>query len=229
MIRSHYILTWILLSGNIFNISAQSYPEKRLQFIYIDHEVSTPTATLNERLTSRYYDVVQFPDNDAMVVYLSNGRRSPMSFVNLRDFATEWQLEKITKSGRPRDTEDAFKDVLETMNNANQHDVEPLVDVENILSLLEQFQVFAEDASLNFKSLRFDFYIGPQFWRLQNNVSVIARIYSLIQQGLRDEDKGKISFNVFKPSDSQLDYIEGKPFGDTNLNGINDVINIMEY
>ena len=109
--------------GFDLQINAQSYPGKRLQFVYIDHEVSTPTAVLNERLTGRYYDVVQFPDYDAMIVYLSNGRKSPMAFVNLPEFATEAQLVRTTTSGQRRDTEDAFKEVWETMNSANSHDV----------------------------------------------------------------------------------------------------------
>ncbi len=228
MKRFYNILTWLLLFGNIFNMSAQSYPEKRLQFVYIDHEVTTPTAKLNERLTQRFFQVKDFPDRDAMIVYLSNGLISPVAFVNLKEYATDEQLEEITLSGRPRDTDDAFKDVLEKMNNANSHDVEPLVDVDNILTLLEQLQIFAEDGTLNFQSLRFDFYVGTTFWNSFNNERVIARIYALIRQGLQDKDKDKISFNVFNPIGSVLDYEEGKPFGNANLDGINE-IKIMEY
>lgn len=222
----------ILLNGGISELFAQNNSDRSLQFIYIDHEATTPTALLNKRLTDRYYDVVQFPDFNAMIVYLSNGRRSPAAFVNLKEFATRFASDdkylNIVCPFRSRDTEDAFKVVLETMINSNSHDVEPAKDIDNILTLLEQFQVFADDGTMNYQSLRFDFYIGPKFWSLLDNERVIARLYSLVMQGLSDQDKDKVTFNVFKPSDTQLDYTEGKPFGDTNLDGINK-ISIMEY
>lgn len=208
---------------------AQDNSKKNLQFVYIDHEVLTPTKVLNERMTMRYFEVVQYPEQESMILYLSNGRLSPVAFVNLEDYATAEQLPGITTSGQRRDTEDAFNDVLETMNKANSHTVEPIIDINNILSVLDQQQVFDESGKLKFKRLRFDFYVGPQFWQLFNNEKVIARLYAIIQQGLQDSDKDKISFNVFKPKDSHLDYPEGKPFGEFNLNGLNEILNIMEY
>jgi hypothetical protein len=213
----------------VYNSDAQNNKEKRLQIVYIDHEVTTPTKELNSRMTQRFYDVVQYPDQESLVLYLSNGRRSPIAFVNLKEYATDEQLKLISASGQRRDTEDAFKDVLETMNKANSHTVEPLIDINNILSLLEQLQVFDENGRLNFKSLRFDFYIGPQFWLLRNNEKIISRIYAILNHGLKDEDKDKLSFNVFKPANSKLEYTEGKPFGEANLNGINEKLSIMEY
>ena len=221
-----------MLNGYISDSFAQNNSERGLHFVYIDHEATTPTALLNKRLRERYNDVIQFPEYNAMIVYLSNGRKSPAAFVNLQEFVTKFASDEthlsIVAPYRSRDTEDAFKDVMETMINSNSHDVEPARDIDNILTLLEQFQVFADDGTLNFQSLRFDFYIGPKFWSLLNNERIIARLYSLIMQGLSDEDREKIIFNVLKPTDSQLDYVEGKPFGEANLDGINK-INIMEY
>ena len=213
----------------VYNGDAQNNKEKSLQIVYIDHEVTTPTKELNARMTERFYDVVQYPDQEALVLYLSNGRRSPIAFVNLKEFATEEQLKFISASGLRRDTEDAFKDVLETMNKANSHTVEPLIDIDNILSLMEQLQVFDENGALNYKKLSFDFYVGPQFWLLRNNEKIISRIYAILHHGLKDADKDKISINVFKPADTKLEYTEGKPFGEANLNGINEKLSIMEY
>lgn len=202
---------------------------KRLQFVYIDHEVTTPTNVLNQRITQRYYDVVEFPNQEALILYLSNGRRSPMAFVNLKEYLNDVQLERYTVSGLPRDTEDAFKGVLEAMNTANSHTVEARIDMDNILNILERLDVFDENGRLNFKSLRFDFYVGPNFWSLRNNEKIIARLYSVLQQGLQDADKEKVTFNVLKPAGIQFDYIEGEPFGSANLDGINDKLRIMDY
>lgn len=213
----------------INDIDAQNNQEKRLQFVYIDHEVTTPVGLLNERMTQRLSDVGEFPDREALILYLSNGRRSPMAFVNLKEYLTSNQLELFTTLGLPRDTEDAFMNVLEIMNTANSHTVDARADVDNILDLLERFLVFDENGKLNFKSLRFDFYVGPNFWLLRNNEKVIARLYAVLRQGLSDEDKEKISFRVLRPSGVELEYTEGKPFGEANLDGINTQLNIMEY
>lgn len=223
-----FILTCLLLFGTN-HADAQNNQEKRLHFVYIDHEVTTPTKEVNARMTQRFYDVGEFPDREALVIYLSNGRRSPVAFVNLKEYASDVQLSRLTTSGEKRDTEEAFKGVLETMNNANSHSVEARVDVENILDIFEGLKVFDENGKLNFKSLRIDFYVGPNFWLLRNNEKVISRLYALLQQGLQDEDKKKITFSVFKPANVKIDYPEGKPFGDTNLNGINEKLQLLEY
>ena len=212
-----------------FEAFAQNNQEKRLQFVYIDHEVTTPVNILNQRMTQRFYDVGEFPDREALILYLSNGRKSPVAFVNLKEYLNDAQLERFTVSGLPRDTEAAFKEVLEAMNKANSHTVDARMDVDNILDIIDKLQVLDENGKLNFKTLRFDFYVGPNFWLLRNNEKIIARLYSVLQQGLNDADKGKISFNVLKPAGVQLDIIEGKPFGAANLDEINDKLRIMEY
>lgn len=223
------IYTFFFLLGTYEVIAQENNNEKRLHFVYIDHEVTTPTKVLNERMTQRFYDVGEFKDREALVLYLSNGRRSPVAFVNLKDYLTKAQLERLSISGQSRDTEEAFKSVLETMNNANSHDVEPLIDIDNIINLFEGLHVFNDNGKLNFKVLRLDFYIGPKFWLLRNNEKIISRLYALLYHGLQEDDKEKITFNIFKPKGTQLDYPDGKPFGDANLNGINEKLQIMDY
>ena len=203
-------------------MDAQNNQEKRLQIVYIDHEVTTPTDVLNQRMTERFWNAKEFPDGEALILYLSNGRKSPQAFVNLKEFMTERQLEVFTTSSTPRDTEEAFMAVLEAMNTANSHTVEAQMDVDYILQILERFDVFDENGRLNFKSLRFDFYVGPNFWLMNNNEKVIARLYAVILQGLPEDEKEKISFRVLKPSGCQLEYSDGKPFGEANLEGINE-------
>lgn len=231
MRHNFYLLLLFVLFcfGGHHKAVAQGNQGKRLQFVYIDHEVTTPTDVLNERMVQRLYEVGEFPDSEAMIIYLSNGRRSPISLVNIKEYLSAEQLAVLTASGQPRDTGDAFMKVLETMNNANSHDVEARMDINNILNLFEQLHVFDDTGKLNFKALRMDFYVGPKFWLQRNNEKVIARLYALLQQGLQDADKDRITFNVFKPTGTQLDYPEGKPFGETNINGINEKLTIMEY
>lgn len=213
----------------VCDVYAQDNKGKRMQFVYIDHEVTTPTALINNRITDRKNDVSQFPERESLIVYLSNGRRSPVAFVNIKEYLDNEQLMRITPSGNSRDTEEAFKYVLEVLNNANSHTVDARVDVQNILDILEHLNAFDENGKLNYRSIRFDFYIGPNFWQLRNNEKVIARLYSVLRNGLSNDDKEKITFNVLKPENVHIDYIEGKPFGASNLDDINSDIQIMEY
>ena len=98
-----------------------------------------------------------------------------------------------------------------------------------ILNLIEKFNVYNENGTINFKAIRFDFYVGPNYWLLRNNEKVIARLFALLQHGMLESEKEKVTFNVFKPADAHLDYPEGKPFGEANLNEINEKLRIMDY
>lgn len=222
------LLSCILFSVLFANDIEAQNSEKRLQIVYIDHEVTTPTDAVNRRLTERFYQVSSY-ESDALIIYLSNGRRSPMAFVNLKEFLTENQLALLTSSGQPRDTEEAFRVVKEALNSANSHTVDAKADINNILELIDRFNVFDENGKLNYKELRFEFYIEPNFWLLRNNEKVIARLYSLLFNGIPSSEKEKISFRVLKPKGTQLEYSEGQPFGDSNLDGINEEVNIMDY
>lgn len=208
-------------------VSAQSNINKRLQFVYIEHELQTPVSTLIKRMKKRYDEVEEFKDKESLVVYLSSGIFSPVAFVNLEEYADETYLRANTSTGKPRDKRDAFDNVLESMNNANSHTVNATSDVNNILDILEGFEVFADDGSLNYKSLTFDFYIGPSFWLQRNNEKIIARLYAVLQLG--EQNDNNITFNVFKSKSMVLDFPEGVPFGEQNLNGINSKLRILEY
>jgi hypothetical protein len=46
---------------------------------------------------------------------------------------------------------------------------------------------------------------------------------------LGENNANSITFNLFKSKSMQLDYLEGKPFGEYNLNNINAKLRIVEY
>jgi len=218
------LFAFLLISGGA---SAQSKKDKRLQFVYIEHELQTPVSTIIKRMKKRYDEVEEFKNQESLVVYLSSGHYSPVAFLNLDEYADEDFFKRNTISGDPRNTRDAFDNVLEALNNANSHTVDAFSDVDNILDILDGLGVFGEDGTLNFKSLTFDFYIGPNFWLHRNNEKVIARLYAVLQLG--ENNANSITFNLFKSKSMQLDYLEGKPFGEYNLNNINAKLRIVEY
>lgn len=206
---------------------AQSQNGRRLQFVYIEHELQTPVSTIIRRMKKRYDEVDEFADHESMVVFLSSGQRPFVAFVNLKEYEDENSLRMITPSGQSRDNRDAFDNVLEAMNNANSHTVDASSDVKNILDILDGLKVFSDEGTLNFRSLVFDFYVGPSFWAQRNNEKIIARLYAVLQMGV--ENASNITFNVYKPKGIQLDYTDGMPYGERNLNDINSKLRIVEY
>lgn len=227
--KKYLFALWLVLAFFMCSerASAQSHKNMRLQFVYIDHELSTPVSTVIRRMKERYDEVEEFSERESLVVYLSNGRFSPIAFVNLKEYADYESLRELSPTGTPRDTRDAFDYLLEALNNTNSHSVDARTDVNNILEIIDGLEVFANDGTLNFKSLTFDFYVGPTFWAQRNNEKVIARLYAVLQQG--SNDPNIITFNVFKPKDLKLDYPEGKPYGEHNLNNINSTFKILDY
>ena len=77
-------------------------------------------------------------------------------------------------------------------------------------------------------ALQIDFYAGSRFWRLGFNNSIIAHLYSIL--GISTMPKNKVEFRVFVPkSDDKLKYPIGMPFGENNIDGINEKIKLLKY
>ena len=80
------LFAFLVISGGV---SAQSNKEKRLQFVYIEHELQTPVSTIIKRMKKRYDEVEEFKNQESLVVYLSSGHYSPVAFLNLDEYADE--------------------------------------------------------------------------------------------------------------------------------------------
>ena len=208
------LLTVILLFVGTFSVKAQDYSNVNLHFVYIDHEPSTPVNQLCQRIRTLRDDAIEV--EDALIVYLSDGKQSLLSFTNLHDV-----------NDRNRDKNEAFVDIIAALQDANSHDVIAQEDRRNILNLFEEYNFIDEDGQFLFNSVTMDFYVGPEYWSLGNNEKVISHLY--VDFNAASFPKDKLVFNVFKPKGQLLNYQEGMPFGDNNIDGINQKLSVYEY
>lgn len=211
---THVLLSAVLLLITAVAAEAQDYSKMNLHFVYIDHEPSTPVNKLCERLRTLRDDAIEV--EDALIIYLSDGRQSLMSFTNMKDIYD-----------KNRDTNDAFVEIIAALQDANSHDVIASEDRRNILRLFDEYNFINESGTFLFNSVTMDFYVGAVFWALGNNEKVISHLFVDFDAASLPQDK--FVFNVFKPKGESLGYPEGKPFGDNNVDGINSKLSIFEY
>ena len=213
-LQKKILVTAVLVIVGMCTCLAQDYSKVNLHFVYIDHEPSTPVNKLCQRIRTLRDDAIEV--EDALIVYLSDGRQSLLSFTNLQDVY-----------GRNRDKNEAFVDIIAALQDANSHDIIAQQDRKNILQLFEDFNFVDEDGRFLFSSVTMDFYVGPEYWTLGNNEKVISHLF--VDFDAASFPKDKLTFNVFKPKGQSLKHPEGMPFGDNNIDGINQKLNIFEY
>lgn len=209
-----FFLIALLIIVGASAANAQDYSKVNLHFVYIDHEPSTPVNQLCQRIRTLRDDAIEV--EDALIVYLSDGRQSLFSFTNLQDIY-----------GLNRDKNDAFVDIIAALQDANSHDVIAQEDRRNILKLFEEYNFIDEEGRFLFNSVTMDFYVGPEYWNLGNNEKVISHLF--VDFDAASFPKDKLAFNVFKPKGLSLNYQDGMPFGDNNIDGINQKLSIFEY
>ena len=207
-------LTILACLLSFVSAKAQDYSKMNLHFIYIAHETSTPVNKLCERLRTVRDDAIEV--EDALIVYLSDGALSPISFTNLKD-----------NSGRNRDSQDSYTDIIAALQDFNSHNVVARNDRTNILNLFDEYNFLDENGNLRFNTVIMDFYVGASFWSLGNNEKIIAHLFTALNAASFPKDR--FSFNVYKPRGEKLGYVEGMPFGDNNIDGINSKLKIFEY
>lgn len=195
-------------------VKAQDYSQMNLHFVYIDHETSTPVNQLCKRIRTLRDDAIEV--EDALIIYLSDGRQSLLSFTNLVD-----------RNNENRDANEAFVNIIAALQDANSHDIIAREDRKNILKLFDDYNFIDEQGHFLFKSVTMDFYVGPDYWNLGNHEKVIAHLF--VDFDASSFDKSKLAINIFKPKGVELKYPDGMPFGDNNIEGINQKLSIFEY
>lgn len=193
---------------------AQDYSKMNLHFIYIAHETSTPVNKLCERIRTVRDDALEV--EDALIIYLSDGVLSPVSLTNLKD-----------QSGLHRDSPESYTDIIAALQDFNSHNVVARNDRTNLLNLFDEYNFLDESGRLRFNSVIMDFYVGSSFWLLGNNEKIIAHLFTAFDAARFPKDC--FSFNVYKPKGEKLNFVEGMPFGDNNIDGINSKLKIFEY
>ena len=78
------------------------------------------------------------------------------------------------------DSEEAFNNILEALQNSNYHSVNSKRDVENILDLFNKYNYLDENGKLTYKNVKLSFYVGSRFWTLGYEYSVLSYLYALL-------------------------------------------------
>ena len=125
------------------------------------------------------------------------------------------------------DSEEAFNNILEALQNSNYHSVNSKHDVENILDLFNKYNYLDEDGKISYKNVKPSFYVGSRFWTLGYEYSVLSYLYALLD--VENMPLGTYSFNIMVSLADKPNYEEGKPFGDLNLQNINEKVSITLY
>lgn len=207
------VVTVLMSCGNI--AKAQVY----YHFIYIEHEIGNHKNILCEKLKSLREDAKE--TKDILIMYLSTGDHEQdfgiCSYTNLED-----------PSGKQQDSEDAFNNIIAVIQDSKSLPVNAQSDVSNVIDILNASDFVDESGKMKYRKAEIDFYAGSRFWRLGFNNSIIAHLYSVL--GIASLPKNEVEFRVFVPkTDEKFKYPEGMPFGDNNIDGINERIKIQKY
>lgn len=212
--RIFLFLTIILIFWNNIVIAQEYY-----HFIYVEHEIGNHKNILCEKLKSLREDARE--TGDALIIYLSTGNQEQgfglCSYTNLKD-----------PSGNYQDTEEAFNTIIAVIQDSKSLPVNAQADVSNVREIIEKSNFVDESGKMKYHKAEIDFYAGSRFWKLGFNNTVIAHLYSIF--GISSLPKNAVDFRVFVPkSDDKLKYQEGMPFGENNIDGINEKIKLQKY
>lgn len=208
-----YLMMTLFFANNF--VKAQDY----YHFIYIEHEIGDHKNILCEKLKSLREDAKE--TGDALILYLSTGDQD-------QDFGICSYTNLFDPSGKHQDTDDAFNSIIAIIQDSKSLPVNAQADVSNIISIMDASNFIDDNGKIKYRKAEIDFYAGSRFWRLGFNNSIIAHLYSILD--IPSMSKNEVSFRVFVPkSDDKLKYPEGMPFGENNIDGINEKIKLQKY
>ena len=208
------VFSLVILMLNTLLLPAQNYEgfkEKDLTIVYIAHTTDVPLARLTELLEERYRGGVQF-SND-VIFYMSNGSEPLIVKINTAD-ENKVDFEPM---------------IIEELWAKRSHDVDPYVDVQSLIEIINNNDFISADGKLNYLSVTFDFFISEEFWTMKYNESIIAKLYFALDVNHIKLENPDLFFNIYRPTEVELVYENGKPFGLKDLDKINSNVMILPY
>ena len=190
--------------------------EVPFRFIYIAHddEVVDEPGVLIEML-NQIKENIGYSNGFPCIYYLSNGVR-----IDNPDSLAGKPI--IIKENLPGDNSDDFVNILlRELQEKVSHEVDADADIENILKLLDDNDVFDSYGNLLYESVVFDFYVNQTFWNMNCNDYVIAKLYFILDANRHD--KQKLRFNIHYIQSNKPEFAQNTEhlFGIWNVNGIN--------
>lgn len=205
MKRSLILLLFVL---GTTSLSLQAEETKDLYFNYIVHDRTSTVQSLSKTLRNMYNDAMRF--GYACIFYLANGDNPIIVRVNYGE-----------------DNRDDFNSLLGEIQNKTSHEVSVSTDLEYILQMFNANDFVNEDNSLRYPSVTWNMYTSRLFWELGYNESFISALHWIF--GLDSLEQAEFYLNVYHASLDELKIDEKLPFGEKNLNRINDGFMILEY
>ena len=95
------------------------------------------------------------------------------------------------------------------------------------LKLFDNYNYLDDSGNLTYKNVKLSFYVGSRFWTLGYEYSILSYLYALLE--VANMPLGAFSYNIMASLADKPKYEEGKPFGELNLQGINDRVKITLY
>lgn len=176
---------------------------RTLRFVYITHDENTVTQKLIYVLRDYYNDALNYPDQRAVVFYLSNGNYPEIVRVN-------------TANENPKD----FDRIVAELQGKRSHDVDVETDIENIQRIFNEIEASGGGEPV-FENVEWDWYINSTFWALGYNESVIAAL-SWIMEMPSLVANGYLDLKFYYDENDILPVDDEHPFGQKGLmDGIN--------
>ena len=209
------IITVLLLAGSLQSAKAQDRTnrERNLRILFIDHEPSMPVKDVIAYI--RRQRAMARENNNSLIIYMPNNQEPFISLTNVQD-----------PYNNGDDTQEAFDAICEAMNLPS-HNKEPWYDRNKLVQMFSDYNILDKNGDLLYATVRMEFYLTTEFWKLGYNESIIAPLFFAI-----DGDsllKKEFNFDVYVTNVDKLEYDPKAPFGRKNLGGINQIISIYDY
>lgn len=142
-----------------FAIYGTGYAQKDLTFVYIAHDLTTPSACLSKRMQELCDQGEEF--GFPYIFYLANEDQPKIVTLNL-----------------PGDNRGDFqKLIIEELNDKTYHPVNIGFDTDSIIDIFCQNDFLDETGKLKYETVTWDFYIGEKFWDEGSHERFIAKLY----------------------------------------------------
>ncbi len=196
----------ILFLGIILVMNGYSQTS-RLVFTYIAHSTETPVVQLCNELRAQF----DFARNYRVptVFYLSN-MKMPL-------------IAKIAV-GNEEDDVETFDRIIKELQERRFHSVDSKEDVNQIISLFNQYDFIDDNDTPKYKEMEWNFFIDQAFWDLKYNEKIIATLYYALDIENLSSDFLRLRV-YYSGEDDELIFDETAPYG---LKNISPNINIFD-
>jgi len=188
--------------------NAKSPYRMKFNFAYVAHNATMPTDRIIDRLQAIYDAAVK--NEDAAVFYLPNGTAPIVVRVNVGT-----------------DNRSDFENLKKELLSQRTHPIDVDTDLSTIMDLMAKNDIVNKYGQLMYNTTTLDFYVNKSFWLENYNNKVIGALYYACDWHrfvtLGNQGHVKFYLNIYRDKNEDLDYPKGKPFGDMNIESINEL------